>query len=449
MTLTLLRIEGRCSIALWLVPIILVLAWFYFAAGSGAFYRRFLWAEVSVAVRNTAFFTAPCLAGAAAWMAGRERRRGMDELLGTLPGSALGRQLATLLAVILWGAAAYLLIAAILVVITARHATWGGPILWPGIIGLLALGTYAALGFLIGSVLPSRFTAPLVAVLAFFVQGITLYFHSGDVRFPDDPRFYWLTFLSPVVELAPSPWYGIQPNVGGSQACFLFGLAGLAVASLAVRGRGGMVVWLACGLCLLLTALGVFSVYRAVPPGGREGVRVATLAQPIPYIPRCSDDPLPVCVHPAFGSWLEKNSPLINRIAAPLVGLPGTPTRAVDHLPKGQTPSADLLFFTPQPRDDSFADQVAQALLHSLAPYTIQSCPDLRDRGSCLEAQSAVALWLVRRANAPEDPRYPPLAAISAAADRFGALPEETRRAWLREQLVALREGRVPLSALP
>jgi len=121
----------------------------------------------------------------------------------------------------------------------------------------------------------------------------------------------------------------------------------------------------------------------------------------------------------------------------------------VDHLPKGQTPSADLLFFTPQPRDDSFADQVAQALLHSLAPYTIQSCPDLRGRGSCLEAQRAVALWLVRRANAPEDPRYPPLAAISAAADRFGALPEETRRAWLREQLVALREGRVPLSALP
>jgi len=41
------------------------------------------------------------------------------------------------------------------------------------------------------------------------------------------------------------------------------------------------------------------------------------------------------------------------------------------------------------------------------------------------------------------------LAAISAAAARFGALPEETRRAWLREQLVALREGRVPLSELP
>lgn len=444
MSLALLRIEARRSIALLLFPVLLGLAWFSFAAGSGAFYRRFLWAEVSVAVRDTASFAAPCLAGAAAWMAGRERRRGMGELLGTLPQPALGRQLASLLAVILWGAAAYLLVAATLLGITARHATWGGPTLWPGLVGLLALGTHAAFGFLIGTTLPSRFTAPLVAVLAFFAQGIAHY-----VRFPDDPRFYWVTFLSPVVDLGTSPWYGVQPDVGGPQACFLLGLAGLAVAGLAVRSRSGLVGRLACGLCLLLTMLGVFSVYRAVPPGGREGVRVATLARPIPYGFLCSDAPLPVCVHPAFGSWLEENGPLINRIAAPLIGLPGTPTRAVDYLPPQQTPPVDLLFFTPQPRADTFAALVAESFLRSPAPYTIQRCPDARGRSSCWAAQSAVALWLVRQANAPEDPRYPPRPAIGAAADRFGALPEETRRAWLREQLVALREGRIPLSELP
>lgn len=233
MSLALLRIEARRSVALWLVPMIFVLAWFYFVAGSGAFYRRFLWAEVSIAVRNTALFAAPCLAGVAAWLAGREGRRGLGELLGTVPQPALGRQLASLLAVILWGAAAYLLIAAILVAITARHATWGGPILWPGLVGLLALGTHAALGFLVGTVFPSRFTAPLVAVLAFFVQGIAFY-----VRLPDDPRLCWMTFLSPVVDLGASPWYGIQPNVGGTlrRAVRRSALSCAAAASLATIG---------------------------------------------------------------------------------------------------------------------------------------------------------------------------------------------------------------------
>jgi hypothetical protein len=85
----LLRIEARRSVALLLLPVLLGLAWFSFSAGSGAFCRRFLWIEVSVAVRNTAFFAAPCLAGAAAWLAGRERRRGMGELLGTVPQNSL------------------------------------------------------------------------------------------------------------------------------------------------------------------------------------------------------------------------------------------------------------------------------------------------------------------------------------------------------------------------
>jgi len=59
-----------------------------------------------------------------------------------------------------------------------------------------------------------------------------------------------------------------------------------------------------------------------------------------------------------------------------------------------------------------------------------------------------VRLWLVRQAHIVVDPRYPARPAINAA-DRFGALPEETRRAWRRAHLVALREGRVPLSELP
>lgn len=58
MSLALLRIAARRSVACLLFPVLLGLAWFYFA-GPEAFYRRFLWVEASVAVRNTAFFAAP------------------------------------------------------------------------------------------------------------------------------------------------------------------------------------------------------------------------------------------------------------------------------------------------------------------------------------------------------------------------------------------------------
>lgn len=142
MALALLRIELRRSVAALLTPVILVLAYFCFA-GSLPFFRAFLWDQASLAVRNTAVFAAPCLAGAAAWLAGRGRRRGTHELLGTMPVGAARRQLAALLATAVWGMATSLPIAAILVAITARHATWGGPILRPGLVGLLALGTAA------------------------------------------------------------------------------------------------------------------------------------------------------------------------------------------------------------------------------------------------------------------------------------------------------------------
>ena len=450
MSSALLRIETRRSIALLLFPVILGLAWFSFN-DAFAFYRRFLWGEVSIAVRNIATFAAPCLAGAAAWMAGRERRHGMGELLGTTSLPPLGRQLASLFAVILWGAAAYLLIAAILVAITARHATWGGPILWPGIIGLLALGTYAALGFLVGTALPSRFTAPLVAVLAFFAQGMTRYLGNIDTRIAFDPALNWLMYLSPVVEIGASPWYGIQPNVGGPQVCFLISLFGAAVAGLAVRERRDAMGWLACGCCALAVAVAVFAIYRAVPEGGRAGVRAATLAHPIAYTPYCRDGRVPLCVHPAYSGWLDDNAALLARLFVPLTDLPGGPVRA-EQQGGVWTATKNIVPLFPQQTGDAFVRVTVNYLVRDLDTFALRTgtnCPDRSDQGACFHAQKAVALWLVRQAGVADDPRYPAFPPVAAAADRFGALPEETRRAWLREHLAALREGRVPLGELP
>jgi len=450
MALALLRIELRRSVAALLAPLILVLAWFYFA-GSLPFFRAFLWDQASLAVRNTAVFAAPCLAGAAAWMAGRERRRGTHELLGTMPGGAARRQLAALLATAVWGMAVYLPIAAILVAITARHATWGGLILWPGLVGLLALGTAAALGFLLGDLLPGRFTAPAVAILTFVAQGALRYAGNIDTRIPADSAFNWLAYLSPIADLAASPWYGIQPQIGAQQAAFLLALAALAVAALVARDRRDAAAWLACGACALAVLAAVYGVYRAVPPGGRAGVRAAILARPTPYTPYCRTAGPPVCVHPAYSGWLDDNVALLARLMAPLADLPGGPARAEQPGPTWAAGERVVPLF-PQPTDAAFARVTAVYLVRDVDTLALPlgtDCPARSDPGACRDAQDVVALWLLRQAGITPDPPAPALPRVAAAAARFGSLPEETRRAWLREHLIALREGQVPLDALP
>ncbi len=457
----LIRIETRRSVGLWLFPPLLALAWFYLHGGQFGFLTM-LWVQASVAVRGIVFFIGPTLAGATAWMAGRERRRGVEELLATTPQPAWSRQLATWTGTVLWGLLAYALVALAVGVLTARQAVWGGPILWPVIAGLLALPAHAALGFALGRFVPTRFTAPLVAVVFFFAQAFVWVGGFGAAKFSNDPRFDWLTFLSPTARLDQSVWYGIRPNVGLPQALFFLGLTGLALGSLALRERQVPITWGIVAMSGFLTFAGVALVYQAVSADGmqeREAARRAGAFDPrdglIPFELVCTADPLPVCAHPAYRPWLEENAPLINEVAAPVLGLPGAPTRAEQRTPLAPKPFGETLLFSPQSGQRSSIVDVVRNLV--TAPgypgpdYASESrCPDGQESYSCRLAQSAVGLWLLRRAGFEQGERafgtHPDL---SPAATRFAALPPEQQRAWLQANYAALREGRVPLSALP
>ncbi len=309
MMIRLLRIEIRHSIGLWLFVPLLGLAWSYFSGGI-AYSRTLLWVQASIGVRNIAFFAAPCIAAAAAWMAGRERRRGSGELLTTMPHTPLARHLRVLLATILWGVAAYLLIALVLLTLTARRATWGAPTLWPALIGLLARGTYGAIGFALGRAIPSRFTAPLVGVASFFVQGFIAYGSFGFLQLAANPRFGWLIYLSPVVEVSASPWYGIQPNIGWQQAAFLIGLGGLAIGAVALGERRTCATWVLCGGAAVLAVLGVVLIHAAAPVGSGRERAAARMADPtaglIPFTSVCAGEPFPICVHPAYQPWFGR-----------------------------------------------------------------------------------------------------------------------------------------------
>jgi len=73
---------------------------------------------------------------------------------------------------------------------TAHQASWGGPLWWPAAVVAASLPAFSALGFIAGALLPSRFTAPLAAIAAFFVLALSTELIVGS-------QSYWQ--ISPVV----------------------------------------------------------------------------------------------------------------------------------------------------------------------------------------------------------------------------------------------------------
>jgi len=156
-------IETRRSIGLWLWPLLVGLALFL-AYADGLAWQVTFWVQASVLVRDGLLIVGPALGGAAAWMGGRERRRKIGDLLATTPRPAWARWSVTWAATAFWGALAYVLAGAYVLALAVRHTDWGAPVAWPMLVGLVAVPAYGAVGYALGSLLPSRFTAPLVAI---------------------------------------------------------------------------------------------------------------------------------------------------------------------------------------------------------------------------------------------------------------------------------------------
>ena len=80
-TLGLFNIETRRNAAIWFVPIITGVAWWLLDSQS---WTPFLWDSTNRLLQESFIpFAAPAIAGVAAWMAGRDRRRGIDDLLNS------------------------------------------------------------------------------------------------------------------------------------------------------------------------------------------------------------------------------------------------------------------------------------------------------------------------------------------------------------------------------
>lgn len=411
-----------------------------------------LWPERSTDLQSAIQGLGPFVAGAAAWTASREHRSDLTDLLRSTPGNPFRRAVLTWAATTGWAVLAYLATAVTIFAITAGQATWGGPVWWPVVVGLVALITCSAIGFAFGRRFPGRFTAPLVAIGTLLAMAAGMEAAAGGVRLG------LLSPLFPALDLQSAVFYDVRPDLAETQLVFLAGVLAIALGALALgtrhewlRVRRGGTSAVAAGFLLVSVAATLVTTGTT----DHRGLTIpllhnATSDQPVAYTPACSTDRLPVCVHPAYATELTTLSTVVNAIAAPLTGTPGFPVRAEHRAGEtgparvtGTPPVLTIPHFIIHDNalaPTAFAEQIETGIAVALLT---------RAPAHPTPAQSAVATYLLHQAGDQPAPDLPRTPATDAAAARLAAWAPATRTAWLTTHLPAIAIGGLTPEDIP
>jgi hypothetical protein len=484
----LLRLELRHNAMLWLLPVAFALFWY-----NG--YREIMalppmWNLRAMTLQNRLLFDLMVPAtGAAAWMGSREGRRSITEVVAGTARPRWSRQLATWAATTAWAEVGCLACVAVVYLITARHASWGGPLWWPAAVSVAGVPALTAIGFAAGAWFPGRFVTPLVTVVVFFGLAYGTQATSGD-------HSYWQ--ISPLTagafDIGAAPgvasFYRYLPDLSIAQVMFTSGLTVAILGGLCLlgaSGAGGTPVarmrWLAAavtaaGLAAAGTAVALAGTGRLDPHGMIviPALHDAAAGQPVRYTPACSRSPIPICVHPAYAGFLPTVTTAVGPELTEFAGLPGAPARISQVPPvyqqepgNGINVSAHVSgaseFIVPDPlpgqpggTSAQFAANLAQGLGLQLASHVILGGTDRAAIPGPGQAELAVIAGSVRFPPSVESRDLAPLygqllpepgSPAAQAAKRFAALSPAARHAWLAGHLAALRAGRVSVAQLP
>jgi hypothetical protein len=498
-----LRIEIRRSVVLWAVPLLLAL--FYFDSFRTAAGLPPIWTvRSSVITTNMIEDFGPFAAGLAAWVASREGRRRTGDLLETTARPAWARQLSALGATLFWLLVTYLVGVAALYIDVARQATWGGPPVWPVVVGVVEVVTFAVIGFTAGALFPGRFTAPLAAIGTFLLAFIG--YHAATGVKPGTSTYALLSPSTAVPLGDAGVFYRVAPDLAIAQVMFmggitvgLFGLLTLApVFRVSYRGLlsavGHVGRWLfVAGVALLAAGAAASATAFTLAGTAKPGVsgwdipalHDAASDHPIPYTPDCAGTAFPVCVQPAFSPYLPAAAAALQPVAAELKGLPGAPVRA-ELVPDGNgTRDTQGMLFAGMPKAGvsgappvyNFNGDNGMAPLWGSPPgvdnagwragfqqvflSTFVAGPPQAGADILTPAQQAVVTALMTAIGSPA-PQFDEgfsgngqvvggatLTQIAAAAQRFASLSPAARHAWLAAHLTALRSGTITPAQLP
>jgi hypothetical protein len=495
LTARLLRIEARRNAMLLMLPPVIAVFWF-------DTYRTTMslppfWALRCLTVQTHAVIDfAPLMAAAAAWTGFRDRRRRVADLVSTTSWPRWSARLVSWAATTCLAVAAYAACVAAVYLATARQATWGGPLWWPVAVGTATVVAACAVGFAAGALLPSRFTAPAVAVVvfaAFFTANRPLGSSSYALLSPFNSSLSLNLFADIGV------FYSYAPDLAIVQVMFLAGVTVATLGALGVlglpRASGGpwsrRLASLVCvgGLAAAGTAVGLAGTARLDAHDGVvvPAVHDAASDQPLTYTPVCVEAAIPVCVHPAFRAYLPELTAALRPLLAVVAGLPGAPIRVTQQATTfylnsagEQTPRIDAVsqgspavIGLPLGIDTGQGAWFGQSAVAQAAPALLAGVTGIHFGATAMPgamtaagaaAQQAVAFGLLKAAGiAPLTPAeaasgstpadgslvLAPGSPIYAAAMRFAALNAPARHAWLVAHGSALRAGRLALSQLP
>ena len=499
----LLRLELRRNAMIWVMPLLALLFWFDTYRRSTALPP--LWTVRSMAMQWRAMFEfMPFAAGVAAWMGSRDGRRRITDLVGVTARPRWARQLATWTATTCWALGVYLGCAAVLYGVTAAKATWGGPLWWPLAVGAICIAAATALGFAAGTLLPSRFTPPVVVVVILVLLVVvnpvvtTRYETYGRLSPLPDTLGHGLGIFYPFVPDISI----VQMMFFGGIAVALIGALGLPALSGGRWLRGAAAVVTVAGLAAVGTGVGLAGTSYATANGVVvPDLHNAASDKPTPYTPSCSrgGSAVPVCLHPAFSSYLPALTTALGPLLSEVAGLPGAPARVTQATGPGQSrvpvaggkgfpegiisgspPVLYLDVLVPIDTNSyTTADftgpaqwQAATAIMHSVVGVSVAGGGGPgggkgAESPAGSPAQQAIVAALVKAAGnslaAPGgqgqdhegpgpsiDQLMPPAGSpADAAAQRFAALPAAARHAWLATHLAALRAGHITLAQIP
>jgi hypothetical protein len=488
----LLRLELRHNVMLWLLPVAWALFWF-----NG--YREIMalppmWNLRAMTLQNRLLLDlAIPVTGAAAWMGSREGRRNITDLVAVTARPRWSRQLATWAATTAWAEVACLSCVAAVYVVTARQASWGGPLWWPVAVSAAGVPALTAIGFAAGTWFPGRFVTPLVTVAVFFGFAFGTQVTSGD-------HSYWQ--ISPLTagafdigaDSGVATFYRYLPDLSIAQVMFSTGLTLAILEALCWSGASGAGAWsgarsrprmrrlvaavTTAGLAAAGTAVALAGTGRLDPHGMIviPALHDAASDQPVRYTPVCSRTPIQVCLHPAYAAFLSAVASVAGPELTELAGLPGAPTRISQvaavyrQEPRNGTTisaeaSSESAFVLPtrvpgQPgvTGTQFASQLQQTLGLQLATEVILGGHGRDANANPNQAELAVIAGSVRfppsldsRDLAPLLGRLVPNPGSPAdlAGRRFAQLPPAAQHAWLARHLADLRAGRISPAQLP
>ena len=466
----LLRFEVRRNAMLWMVPLTAALFWLITYRRSMALPP--LWNLRAMGMQaDTVSVFALTVVGVAAWTGSRERRHAMTDVLEGTARPRWIRQLAAWGATTGWAWLAYLGCVGVLYAATARQATWGGPLWWPAAVGAASVPAFSAIGFAAGALRPSRFTAPLVAIVTFFALQLSVQMiHGGGSPWQISPLVAGPWQLG--TDAGVATFYPYVPDLPVAQLLFLAGLTAMLLGCLGMSaGAGGP--WLgrsaaaitAAGLLVSGSAVALAGTGRLDPQGmiAIPALHDASSDRPIPYTPVCGGAAIPVCLHPAYAVYLPPVTAALEPLLAELAGLPGAPVRisqtsAVYRQEAGNGVgiglSGPIISGTPPVFRLLLPNQLGGAAMTAGEMAAAVHTETRRDvlaaviggggakAAATSPAQEAVSAAMLGIATEPGTP-------VGAKAARFAVLPPAARHAWLAEHLLALRSGDLTLAQLP